>query len=142
MDLAGADAPPARAGNRNFTVAVGGKQFDPLECDDDVLRKGERSNTLPATTMRRADVDLKESDLKILEEKQAMLKGRVRRGSIFLGSVNETELEGFWEANPKVELHVSWCSYSYFGLKMKMKLMMTGPKWLLLHGVVHRILTN
>ena len=88
-------------------MAVGGKQFDPLEQDDDVLRKGERSATLPATTMRRADVDLKEEDLKILEEKQATLKGRVRRGSIFLGSVNEIELEGYWESNPKVELHVS-----------------------------------
>ena len=56
MDLAGADHPPARGGNKCMTVAVGGKQFDPLEQDDDVLRKGERSATLPATTMRQSSL--------------------------------------------------------------------------------------
>ena len=36
MSLLGPDEQPNRGNNRNFTVAVGGKQFDPLEKDEEV----------------------------------------------------------------------------------------------------------
>mmetsp|Transcript_13534 Transcript_13534/g.33231 ORF Transcript_13534/g.33231 Transcript_13534/m.33231 type:complete len:413 (-) Transcript_13534:805-2043(-) len=94
-----------RSNMRNQTVAVAGRQFNPLEQDEAVLRKGERSNTLP-TSFRRGDIEIKEADLKDLEQRQQQLKGRQRRGSINLTKVDEKDMGHYWEDSKDVELHL------------------------------------
>ncbi|CAD7949267.1 unnamed protein product [Amoebophrya sp. A25] len=94
-----------RSNMRNMTVAVAGRQFNPLEQDESVLRKGERSNTLP-TSFRRGDVEIKAEDLKELEQRQQALKGRQRRGSITLSKVEEKDMGQFWEDCGQIELHM------------------------------------
>jgi len=89
--------------NRNQTVAVAGKQFNPLEQDMQMLRKAERS--IP-TSFRRGDIEIKQEDLKILEERQVQLKGRQRRGSITLSKTDEVEMSRFWESCDNIELHL------------------------------------
>ena len=81
-------ADPRRGSARNQTVAVAGSQFKPLEQDASVLRKAERSNTLP-TSFRRGDIALKEEDQTALKERQEVLKGRTRRGSIIFSQADE-----------------------------------------------------
>jgi len=95
-----------RQDKRNCTVAVTGKTFEKLEQDVDVLRKAERSASLPTGMSKRGDVEFNANTLSLMKEKQDALKGRVRRGSIFLGSVDEAELEGYWDSNNDVSLHI------------------------------------
>jgi len=94
-----------RGNQRNQTVAVGGAQFAKLEQDASVLRKAERSNTMPLS-FRRGDIAMKPEDVAALEERQVQLKGRQRRGSISLATVEESALTGFWEDQSQIQLHV------------------------------------
>lgn len=98
------DKTGARGQNRNCTVAVTGKTFEPLEKDE--TRKQERSASLPPVSNRRGDIEISAETVKKLGEAQTHLKGRVRRGSIFIGSIPEEELVQFWDLQPKVELNV------------------------------------
>ena len=59
-----------------------------------MIRKAERSNTLP-TSFRRGDIAIKEEDLKDLKERQEVLKGRTRRGSIVFSVAEETDMAKF-----------------------------------------------
>jgi len=94
-----------RGNQRNQTVAVGGAQFAKLEQDASVLRKAERSNTMPVT-FRRGDIALKKEDQEQLEENQKQLAGRVRRGSVQLSQTTSEQLSSHWESCDFIKLHV------------------------------------
>jgi hypothetical protein len=105
---------PDRSKNRNCTVAVTGKTFEKLMNEKEVesLHNNHRSNSLPAVQNKRGDLEISANTFKQLKEKQSVLKGRVRRGSIFLGSVSDPELEDFYsekfskEGDDKTNFHM------------------------------------
>lgn len=82
LATAGVDVDPrmmqGRKADRGFTVAVGSSST-PAAIPE---RSAQRAQTLPATTMRRGDMEHTEETLKKLEEMQKTLKARYRRGSV------------------------------------------------------------
>lgn len=102
MDLAGVGT--ERTPKKHFTVAVTGKHTA-LETDAEFDRKCDRSTTLP-TNQKRGDYEISANDLQELKKRAEAFKGRVRRGSIFLGTINEKELLMKWESDPDVKVHM------------------------------------
>lgn len=69
------------------------------------MRKAERSNTLPSS-FRRGDIKIKAEDLKALAQRQTLLKGRQRRGSIQLTKAKEQDIRNFYEEGKGIDLHM------------------------------------
>jgi serine/threonine protein phosphatase PrpC len=93
-----------RSNNRGWTVSVGSSSLRPPDLPDD--RSAKRSHTTPASMHRReSEVELSDEDLKEMEKRQEFLKGRVRRGSVFLGEVLVPTLVEFFQKNATVHFY-------------------------------------
>jgi len=90
-----------RKQNRGFTVSAGRSQGDVKKFE----RSENRANTLPAGTARRGDFRISDDDMSKLKDQQQVLLNRVRRGSIFLGAINDTQLKECWETKTKMHVY-------------------------------------
>jgi serine/threonine protein phosphatase PrpC len=108
-----ADMANARSNNKSWTVSVGSAALRQKDEDDDDLggmamaaRKKQRSHTTPAGESRREkSIELSDEDQKELEKRQEFLKGRVRRGSVFLGEVQENTLKDYYKEHCDVHFY-------------------------------------
>jgi serine/threonine protein phosphatase PrpC len=97
-----------RAEDRGWTVSVGSSALrknvmEQEEIND--LRKG-RCNTTGTMHLNRreSEVDLDDDDMAEIAAKAEYMKGRVRRGSVFLGEASDEQLEKHF--TEKAELHI------------------------------------
>jgi serine/threonine protein phosphatase PrpC len=88
---------------RNWTVSIGADSLRPTE---DNSRAEARSKTTPSDLHRReSTAQLSEGDQIEVNKRQDYLKGRVRRGSVFLGEVQQDTLTEHWKSKATVHFY-------------------------------------
>ncbi|KAF4672384.1 hypothetical protein FOL47_000626, partial [Perkinsus chesapeaki] len=69
-------------------------------------RQERRCQTLPDVCgHRRGDAEASDEILRIIQEKQEDLKRRIRRGSLFFGTITEEHYKAFWHHRCVVHVH-------------------------------------
>ncbi|KAF4669415.1 hypothetical protein FOZ61_004178 [Perkinsus olseni] len=71
-------------------------------------RQDRRCQTMPdAMGHRRGDTEVSEELMSIIHDRQEELKKRIRRGSLFFGTITDEHYEAFWDHRCVVHVHGS-----------------------------------
>lgn len=108
-----------RSAQRGWTVSVGASALrtNQQEADDMAARKQGRSHSTPAMTQNRRESGLEftEEDREDILKREEYIKGRVRRGSLFLGEVQQPTLQQYYTQNATVMLYGKFGNSKPFG---------------------------